>query len=251
MENLEELFNFIEDVIIRAGELILGYDRIVIDTKSGDKDLVTQVDQETQAFLTSRILEAYPEHSILGEETYKIGTPVPQGPLWVLDPIDGTTNFVKQGDDFVIHVAYLEDEEPLMGFIYRVRDKKLYSSIKGQGVKCNGDLIQKPDNTSLQESLISADIERIYGSELMNKIAQQSFGLRHLGASGLDGMKVVEGKYGAFVNSLGGPWDFAPFMVMAPEQGLTLTDFNGEPLTLADYSSFILSTPQVHKDLLN
>lgn len=251
MENLEELFKFIEDVVIQAGDLILGYDRLVIDTKSGDTDLVTQVDQETQAFLTSKILEAYPEHSILGEETYQVGTPVPQGPLWVLDPIDGTTNFVKQGDDFVIHVAYFEDEEPLMALIYRVRDKKLYSSVKGQGVKCNGAVIPKPQDISLGESLVSSDIQRMYGNDLMNKVAAEAFGLRHLGASGLDGIKVVEGKYGAFVNSLGGPWDFAPFMVMAPEQGLVLTDFNGEPLTLADYSSFILATPQAHKDLFS
>lgn len=250
MELNQEKYYFIRDRLYEAGTKIRAYNEVEISTKSSARDLVTEVDQEIERFLSEEIMNKYPFHLVMGEESYQAGQIDVNHPnLWVIDPIDGTTNFVKQRENFAIMVAYFEKGLPIFSFIYDVMQDQLYSAFRGDGVRSNGKLMFPPEPLTLGQALIAIDIQRMWGSPILDQVIEESFDIRYIGCSALDGINVLKGNFGAYINFKGGPWDFAPFILMAEEMGLILTDFSNQPLRLNDYSSFVLASPAIHRSL--
>lgn len=220
--------------------------------KSGERDLVTEVDKKVEKYITDKILEKFPDHEVLGEETYDINKKYDDENLWIIDPIDGTTNFIKQSYDYCTIISYFEKGKPQLAYIYDIQKGDLYHCIRGNGVYLNKDKLKKPENKGLKESLISTDIRRMYRerNDLFDRIVEKSFGTRSVGTSGLDGARVLTGKFGGYLNYTGGIWDYAQFILMAEELDLVLMNLEGEKLGIDGYTGYILSTKKVFEELI-
>ncbi len=249
MENLKELDRFIKSSFRKVSKII---DKIEykVENKTNERDLVTEVDREMERLITEAIKSRFPDHTILGEETYNPEKDYSSDNLWVIDPIDGTTNFVKQFYDFSTLLAYFENGEPMLSYIYDIKKDELYSAMKGEGVYKNDEKIETPENLGLNETLISVDIRRTYQymPELFGKLVMEGFGMRSVGGSGLDGIRVIEGRFGAYMNFSGGPWDFAPYYLFCDELGLVFKNLDGETPSLSGYSNYIIATSKVYED---
>src|SRR6478672_10642307 len=106
---------------------------LMIETKSDRKDLVTNIDKKVQDFLIGKITEAYPAHMIVGEESPELKISDNREHVWVIDPIDGTANFVKQHDHFCILLAYYENDIGKLGYIFDVMNHDLYYAMENKG----------------------------------------------------------------------------------------------------------------------
>jgi len=118
---LESKFEFAKELVKKAGQYILDHmqEDLRVETKSSPTDLVTRLDKEVQEFLVSEILSRYPEDKICAEEGC-LRASVQEGKVWVIDPIDGTNNFVAQQEDFAVMMAYFENGQGQFGLIYDV-----------------------------------------------------------------------------------------------------------------------------------
>ncbi|MDO5028677.1 MAG: inositol monophosphatase family protein [Bacillota bacterium] len=250
MERIKEYDRFIKTLLKEIPKLIETIDMGPVENKTGIRDLVTEVDRGIEKFLTEKILEKFPDHQILGEETYDPEKTYDLKNLWVIDPIDGTTNFVKQRNDFCTLIAYFEDGQPILSYIYEVDKDDLYWAMAGDRVYLNDQPLEKPKDLALSQSIISTDIRRMNGNrpELFQGLLMESFGMRSVGTSGLDGSRVIAGRFGGYLNYRGGPWDFAPFFLMADLLDLVFVNLKGEKLDLSDYSDYIIANKKVYDD---
>lgn len=249
--NLKEIHAKIIDWLKASRATILKFRNFEVDSKSNAKDLVTSVDKTIEENFNDFIQENFPGHQILGEENYANFKPKQTPYLWVIDPIDGTANFVKMHQDYCVMLAFFVDRIAQLSYIYDIYNDHLYYAIRGQGVYHNHQALTPPQIQSIQESFVSIDRLRTDHPRLLMKIDQEAFDLRYLGCSGLDGARVLEGKFAAFVNPKGGPWDYAPFILMAEELGLKLCAWSGEPLDLSGYSDFYLGSQAVYEELFD
>lgn len=133
---------------------------VAVETKKHDLDLVTNIDKEVQADFTKFIEENYPEHQIMGEEKSNSEVDMYRGYAWAIDPIDGTTNLVKQGKDYCLIVCLFYDGEPLLAYTYEFYQQKLYKAVQGQGVTINGVPLHVDKYHHLNDALISIDPKR-------------------------------------------------------------------------------------------
>lgn len=252
MTTLQKLHTWAIALLGSIPEIIQGFDGLDVEEKSGRRDLVTQVDQAVEAHIIKQIRTHFPDHATLGEETYQ-PKQYSAEKLWVIDPIDGTSNFIGQSADYATLLAYFENGKPMLSYIYLPVEGVLYSAIRGQGVYKNGVSITKPDNKGLAESIISFDLHRIYDyrPELFDKLMHDAFQVRREGCSGVDGARVLDGRFSCFLSHRGGPWDFAPHFLFAEELDLVLCNFEGHPLSLEDYSEFYFGTKQSFYDIFN
>lgn len=118
---MESKFEFAKELVKKAGQYILDHmqEDLQVETKSSPTDLVTRLDKEVQELLVSEILSRYPEDKICAEESC-LRASVQDGKVWVIDPIDGTNNFVAQQEDFAVMMAYFENGQGQFGLIYDV-----------------------------------------------------------------------------------------------------------------------------------
>ncbi len=119
--------------------------------KSSRKDLVTNVDKENEKFLITKIKNYAPDSHVLGEEGFGDQINREKGWIWIVDPIDGTMNFVKQQDHFAIMVALYIDGQGVLGYIYDVMNDELYSGGPNLGVFKNDVQLDQPANTALAD----------------------------------------------------------------------------------------------------
>lgn len=219
-----------------------------IDEKADFRDLVSEVDIAVEKKLTAHIHSLPGTQTILGEETNE-AVDVLAEHLWIIDPIDGTANFIKQADDYGILVAYFQKGEPVLSFIYEVETNNLVVAEKDKGVTLNGEPLPAPENLSLNNGFISINPRKMVNTDLMRYIAKNSFDIRFLGSSVSDSMRVIEGKYAAFVSPESEPWDRAPQILLAKELGLQMIQFNGEASTVVGNESFFFGTKAVFDEL--
>lgn len=114
----------------------------------------------------------------------------------------------------------------------------------------NNRKLEKPENVSLKDAMVSVDIRRMNETELCQALIRESFDLRYIGSAGLDAAKVAEGCFGGYFSPMaGGPWDFAPMILLAQELGLHLSTWENTPLSIHKTTSFLLCTEQIFEDV--
>lgn len=218
-----------------------------IEAKSSAKDLVTDLDKAVQDLLMAQIVEAYPDDQIFAEEDGQHQVALDQGSVWVIDPIDGTVNFIAQQADFAIMLAYLEDGQGQFGLVYDVMADKLYAGGPEHGLTCNGHLLDQPAYPSLSQALVAGNTglyaHNAFGlADLFN----QSLGIRNYGCAGLSMIKVLTGQVWAYASYLY-PWDYWPALIMGQARGLTLERLDGKDLDNHSRQQVIFY-PQAYQD---
>ncbi len=252
-ENLLELNDYIVAMLRKIPQMLDDLEDVKVSQKSCYRDLVTMADKKLEDYIKKSILALCPNHEFLGEESYDKKKSYDTENLWIIDPIDGTTNFVKQGENYCCILSYFRENEPTLAYVYDIQNDILYSSMKGMGVYKNAEKLAKPQDKNLKESLVSADLRRLKKSkpDLFDYIIKNAFSIRVTGSSGLDGIKVIDDKLGAYIHSNAGAWDFSAFFLMASEMGLCFTDLEGNLPAKNKYSPFIIATPSLHKEIMD
>ncbi|MGO3732629.1 MAG: inositol monophosphatase family protein [Vagococcus sp.] len=245
---MEQVKTWIEE----AADFVLDKlkDPLLVEEKTGRSDLVTNVDKETERFLVSKIREHYPNDVILGEEGMGDTPTSLNGRIWVIDPIDGTLNFVTQQENFCIMLGLFEDGQPTLGFIYDVIKKEFAYGGKTTGVFLNGERLDIVENQALGDGLIGVN-SMMFAKNILHTqdIGLATLGVRMHGCAGLDFLNVIRGKQNGYISNLA-PWDFAAGTALSEPLGLVCSNLDGSEYdVLSDRVYFVVATPKAYEEI--
>lgn len=208
---MEEKLVFTKDLVYRAGIKIkeMMNDNVEVSEKTSARDLVTNVDEAIEKMLVGEINTQYEGQSFLTEE--KTVDLIETDDLWVIDPIDGTTNFIFQKENFSISVAYYYKQKPVFGIVYDVMKDAMYWGMIGLGGFCNDTKLRDlSQSVLLKESIISGDVYRPDFFKLAPKDLKPLFiANRFLGSGALETALVAAGRFNAYVFPKIKVWDIA------------------------------------------
>lgn len=239
-----------------CGRSIKDVDRstLQIDTKAGHANFVTDCDRRVQDRLMSGLSKLMPDAHFIGEEG-SAQEFSPQGKYFIVDPIDGTTNFIKDFHASSISVALIVDGVTELGAVYNPYLDEMFTAMRGQGAFCNGRRINvssEPIENGLVIFGTSPYNEEL--SEISFKLAysyfKKSIDIRRTGSAALDLCSVAAGRAELFFELSLSPWDYAAGALIVEEAGGVVTDINNNALDLSRKSS-VLARNKVAKPIVN
>jgi myo-inositol-1(or 4)-monophosphatase len=204
--------------------------------KKGKNDFVSYVDKGSEKMLVERLSEVLPEAGFLTEE----GTSTKKGAkyCWVIDPLDGTTNFVHGLPLYAISIGLMEDNEPVAGVIHVVGGNEVYTGWKDGGAWLNGKRIKVSGAKTLADSLIAtglpySDFGRLDEyMKLLSWLCMNTQGIRRMGSASIDIAYVACGRFEVFYEYGLHPWDIAAGIIILREAGGKISDFKGNERNL-------------------
>ena len=240
------------DKIVRAAERM---DLVKVDEK-GRNDFVTDVDRASEQEIISHLRKAYPDHRILGEESGYVGNP-DSDYLWIIDPLDGTTNFLRGIPHYAVSVGCLYKGRPEHAVVYDPVKQEEFTASRGRGAQLNGRRIRVTGRMSMNGALFatgvpfslpsSAHMEPYLAS--FRVLAEQSSGIRRLGVASLDLAYLAAGRFDAFWEMHLKPWDIAAGVLLVTEAGGMISDFQGDNNFLEN-GHVVAATPKLFKPTL-
>ena len=246
-----------ETAVRRAGRLLLDRRGHVTVRHKGRADLVTEADLAAQEVVRETILEAFPDHALLGEED----PPDRQDPgrqgafCWIVDPLDGTTNYVHGVPFFSVSLALEHRGELLAGAIYDPISEECFASERGGGAFLNGRPIRVSGVLTLADALVAAGFPAAVTGDapdlrLFNEIVLVCQAVRRTGSASLNLAYVAAGRLDALWSYATKVWDVAAGRLLIQEAGGVVTAFNGKPPGSRDGQVLAAATPKLHEELL-
>jgi myo-inositol-1(or 4)-monophosphatase len=224
---------------------------LIVEYKSNPNDLVTEMDLKVEAFFQREITNSFPGHLILGEEGTGKDIQTLNGIVWIIDPIDGTTNFVHQQRHFAISVGIYENGVGKVGIIYDVIGDELFSAISGQGAFLNGKELPKLNKANVKEALIAVNVGWIWKDDALMKLVNDCRGTRSYGSAAIEMAYVAANRLDAFISLGLSPWDFAGGAIILEEVGAIITTIEGEELNFLEPSSVCVAKHGLYQQLQN
>lgn len=217
--------------------------------RKGAKDFVTEIDRTAERLIAEVLLHAEPSSHLLGEETAPDADL--RGLVWIVDPLDGTTNFLHGFPHYAVSIGAAIDGVLRAGVVIHVPRGDVATAVLGHGAWLNGDRIQvstinDPANALLGTGFpfsLAARIDEY--AEQFRRVARGSAGLRRAGAAALDLVDVACGRFDAFWELRLAPWDIAAGALIVQEAGGVVTDLAGAPLQLG-HTSICAGNPAMH-----
>ncbi len=222
-------------------------------TKKGDIDLVTEADFQAEKIVLSTLSHKFPGDSILAEES---GTHQQASKrTWIVDPLDGTTNFVHGFPMFAVSIALEIEQEMVLGVVYNPFMNELFEAVKDGGALLNGRPIRVSSIQDLEESLLATGFpynirecpEKILG--LFQKMIVKAQGVRRPGSAAIDMCYVAMGRLDGFWEQDLKPWDTAAGTVMVTEAGGKLSNYQGGPYT-PHQKTVVAANPLIHRKMM-
>lgn len=203
----------------------------------GTIDLVTDADIASEKLISAGILAEFPEHRLTGEEGAVGGDS--SGFRWLVDPIDGTTNFAHRHPHWAVSICLEFEGEPVMGVVYDVPKREMFTAIVGQGAYLNGERIHVTSTDTLLQSLgatgFSYEIgERARSFQLWESFSNESRAMRRYGAAALDMVWVACGRLDFYFEQPINNWDVSAGVVICREAGGTVSRLNGDAYQIDD-----------------
>lgn len=255
--NLGYIDRFAKSLIREAGHKIRisFYSQIDVESKAEANDLVTNIDKEVERFFIKRIRDAFPDHRIFGEEGFGDRIESLDGVVWLLDPIDGTMNFIHQKRNFAISLGIYKDGVGMLGYIYDVMADDFYHAVKGEGAYYNDERLPALEVTPLEEAVIGINASWVVPNrrvehEPLIELVKKCRGTRSYGSAAIELAYVASGRIDAYVSMRLAPWDIAGGMVIAQEVGAVATNLKGETPHLLGTDTFIVARPGLHDNML-
>jgi myo-inositol-1(or 4)-monophosphatase len=252
---MKELIDTAIKAAKEAGALLNEYYGKIIKTeKKADRSLVTVVDKESELLIIKQLRSAFPHHQIIGEES-GLTNVSDRGDAftWVIDPLDGTHNFVRGISMFGVSIGLIRGSEFLAGIIYLPCTNDLYVSEKGSGAYKNDTKIIVSTEESLRESTVAYDsgfkAEYLEKLSMLQKIAPEVFNVRIFGASVRNLTYLAEGKVDVILEFDDKIWDCAAGVSMVLEAGGLITDHKGNRFTPND-RSYLATNGKLHSQML-
>lgn len=171
--------------------------------------------------------------------------------MWVLDPIDGTMNYVETHRDYAVSLALCEDGVPVLGVVADVEARRVYTAVAGGGAACDGvPLAPVGEGPSRRDCVIITDLKEMRALPRLAQCLQESRGHRRYGSAALECVEVAAGRAGAFVHMWVSPWDVAAAALVCSEAGVRFTRLDGTPLDVRHKGSVLVAPPRTHDELL-
>lgn len=259
---LEQLTRTVHLAALRAGQVIRErYDKPrEVRQKTGPRDLVTDTDQAAQDAALEVIRQRHPEHVILAEESPdNLGEEgerqhITDGAVWLIDPVDGTTNFVMGLPMFCVSVGVAVNGEPTVGAIYDPMREELFMGVRGQGATLNGWPLEALTYTSLALSVISVDWshdpdKRDLALKYVMALAPRCRTVRGLGSTALALAYIACGRVQVYFNLGAKPWDVGAGAAIIREVGGEFTCPDGRAWHLGE-PALVAGHPALLEDVL-
>lgn len=275
--NLKELLQFALDTSYEAGEILIKFQKErqeLLITDKGIDGIASEADQKSEDFILEEIHKNYPEHKVLSEEDFskrKETTYVDfkEGEfLWVIDPLDGTNNFVNGIPIYAVSIALLNYGKPIVGVVYNPTSGECFHASYGEGAflidfRINPfkkySLFHKENSKEMSECIFSpaptyevenSKVERF--EEQLSVFKKNILGcraVRRLGSAALELCYVANGNFDGYWEKHLKPWDVAAAGLICQEANVQLTDFNGQEYTPFDHSILAAANP-LHRRIL-
>lgn len=253
--NTEQLQTFLDVALIAAkkgGAVLKDFwgKTLAIAEKERKGDLVTEVDKTAEKKVLEVITSNFPQHSILAEESGELGQNSSDY-LWVIDPLDGTTNYAHGYPQSAVSVGLLIKGKPSVGVVYNPLTEELWSGAKGQGAKFNDNSIQVSDIEELEKSLLVTGFAYDRRETKDNNYAEFCYlthltqGVRRSGSAALDLVHVACGRFDGYWERGIKPWDIAAGIIILEEAGGKVSAYDGSPLDL-DSGRILATNTKIH-----
>ncbi|WKX88671.1 hypothetical protein Q1695_008362 [Nippostrongylus brasiliensis] len=251
------------ELVMEAGRLVRdAFDQpvCVVKTKESATDLVTETDQAVEKLLIKGLSEAFPDHKFIGEESTAGGASYryTDAPTWIIDPIDGTTNFVHRIPLIAICVGLAINKELRAGIVYNPITKELFFAQVGRGAFKNGFPIRTSDTTAISNSVVITQLGSHRYPEMLHSytasykalmVDHNCHGHRCFGSAAINMIMVAQGACDAMVEYGLHSWDIAAAAVIVSEAGGFLIDPTGQPFNVMSRKVLCASTKELAMSL--
>lgn len=223
---LKKAMNYLTPVIKEAGEMVLGsWGKIEVVNQKDKRDIATKTDVEVENFIKRKIMSKWPDHGFWGEEGDRVNSQ--SSYQWLIDPIDGTKNYINLAPFFQVHIALVFENEPILGIIYQPVAKQFFSAVEGGKTYLNGKIILQKEPVPLDQSITDIDLGGLADKKIIEKnwikaklyeIIERSYRVRISGGS--FAIYLVTGAMDAYVDLAGSkPQDLAARIIIMREAG--------------------------------
>ena len=225
-----------------------------ITSKEGRSNFVTAYDVKIQQFLFAELAKAVPGAAFVGEEGEQ-QVPADRGLVFIIDPIDGTGNFIHGMNYSAVSVALAQDGRLMLAAVYNPYCEELFWAERGKGAFLNGRRLQMRD-FPLAQGYVCMDSAPYYPDLTVPTIhltfaaMRHSMDIRRVGSGALDISAVGAGRYVAMCSLRSAPWDYAAAWLILEEAGGVITDMEGNPPSLTQNCSVLAGTPTAHREFL-
>jgi myo-inositol-1(or 4)-monophosphatase len=238
----------------KAGEVLRSFHGGPLKVrKKGAIDLVTEADTASEKVILETVLSIFPDHSVLAEESGR--TTGDDRWQWIIDPLDGTTNYAHGLDLYSVSIAFALEGEVVVGLVFTPARGELFAAVKGKGATLNDRAIGVSRVTGLSDSLLVTGFPYNAKEMIPSLLARfsrclvASQGVRRLGSAALDLCYVACGRFEGFWEENLKPWDTAAGALIAREAGGEVSDFSGAPFS-RDMLEIAATNGFVHQELL-
>lgn len=253
---MNHYLNKATEIAKEAGEVLCNYwgKLLNIQEKTFGWDLVTEADQESEDIILGRLKESFPGHAILSEEAGE--HLIEQSSYcWIVDPLDGTTNYTHQYPLVSISIALLHEGIPIVGVVYNPIMQELFQAVQKKGAFLNSQPIRVSNVKSLDKSLLSTGFAYDRKLNPANNYAEFchithiSQGVRRGGSAAIDLAYVAAGRLDGYWERGLKPWDIAAGVLLIEEAGGKITSYQGEPLDIGS-GRLIATNGLIHNELI-
>ncbi|MCD6548389.1 MAG: inositol monophosphatase [Thermodesulfobacterium sp.] len=255
--NLEEILREVLILVKIAGKILTKffyYQDFKVYIKK-EIELVTDVDFEIEDFLRKNIRRLTPDFNIIGEENFK-NEEITEKYYWLIDPLDGTVNFIHRVPWVSISIALMDEKSPVLGVVYNPLSKECFYAVKNKGAYLNGLPIKVSEKEKIEKALLCTSFPgdcKKKGFEkcflLFKEFNLISQGVRRFGSAALDLAYVACGKYDGFWEPYLKPWDTAAGMLLVKEAGGLVTDYFGNSYN-PFLNTIVASNGLLHQELI-
>jgi len=241
----------VETAIEAGGILLSEFDHPAKISYKGEVDLVTQADKRSEDAIVGRLGGYFPKHAIVAEEGG--GQEGDGRHRWIVDPLDGTTNFAHGYPCFAVSIGFEREGELVAGVVYQPITKELFTASRGEGAYLNERRIRVSQIDHLSTSLLATGFPSTKRARNPNihyywNFTLRSHGVRRDGSAALDLAAVACGRFDGFWEFGLHPWDTAAGVLLVREAGGAVTNFSGEPYHVGDYET-LASNGRIHMEL--
>ncbi len=249
------MLNFAIDTAKEAGSILMKHFGKIstYNKKSSDIDLVTIADTQSEKYIIDKIKSTFPKHDIIAEESDLINNSSKY--RWVVDPLDGTTNFIHNLPIFAVSIGLQYNKETIIGVVYNPAVDKCFYAEKNKGAKLNSEYINVSSTNTLSKSLLVTGFPYIHdaryekGFDLFKKFYSKTQGVRRLGAAALDFCFVAMGRFEGFWEFGLQPWDVCAGEIIVKEAGGKTSDWDNSPTPFSG-ERILASNGHIHSNML-
>jgi myo-inositol-1(or 4)-monophosphatase len=238
-----------------ASDLVIKSSKREIKTFKSQTDLVTETDLASEKIISDIIKSKYPDHSILAEES-GLKKSHSSEYIWVIDPLDGTTNFVHEYPSYAVSIALINNGEPVVGVVIEMPLMNIYCATINSPAYCNNNIISCSDTNKLILSLLVTGFSYDHNDnwnlnmKLFKEFTDITQGVRRLGSAAIDFCHTAIGHVDGFWEFDLNPWDVAAGILIAKQAGAKISKLNGEKFSIYD-NEVLVTNGHIHQNMIN